>query len=79
MVGPHYDSRGIIAKTLRFRSPCRANEINGLDDGTVREALKRGLFHKSLFKKKVFSRYRATIQEALHLAKGFIDLEEKNE
>ncbi|GMN60132.1 hypothetical protein TIFTF001_029207 [Ficus carica] len=55
------------------------SEISGLDDGTVREALKKGLRHKSLFKNEICARYPPTIQDAMHRAKGFIELEEENE
>ncbi|GMN69554.1 hypothetical protein TIFTF001_038600 [Ficus carica] len=54
-------------------------EISGLDDGTAREALKKGLRHRSLFKNEICARYPPTIQDALHRAKGFIELEEENE
>ncbi|GMN25023.1 hypothetical protein TIFTF001_043853 [Ficus carica] len=55
------------------------SKISGLDDGTAREALKKGLRHKSLFKNEICARYPPTIQDALHRAKGFIELEEENE
>ncbi|GMN65353.1 hypothetical protein TIFTF001_034423 [Ficus carica] len=55
------------------------SEISGLDDGTAREALKKGLRHKSLFKNEICARYPPTIQDAMHRAKGFIKLEEENE
>ncbi|GMN30544.1 hypothetical protein TIFTF001_046432 [Ficus carica] len=55
------------------------SEISGLDDGTAREALKKGLRHWSLFKNEICARYPSTIQDALHRAKGFIELEEENE
>ncbi|GMN46220.1 hypothetical protein TIFTF001_015412 [Ficus carica] len=55
------------------------SEISGLDDGTAREALKKGLRDMSLFKNKICAKYPPTIQDALHRAKGFIDLEEENE
>ena len=55
------------------------SEISGLDNGTKREALKKGLRHKSLFKNEICARYPPTIQDALHRAKGFIELEEENE
>ena len=51
------------------------SEISGLDDGTAREALKKGLRHKSLVKNNICARYPPTIQDAMHRAKGFIDLE----
>lgn len=54
-------------------------EISGLDDGTMWEALKKGLKHISLFKKEICTKYPSTIQNALHRVKGFIDLEEENE
>ncbi|GMN65283.1 hypothetical protein TIFTF001_034349 [Ficus carica] len=53
-------------------------EISGLDDGTARKALKKGLRHKSLFKNEICARYPPTIQDALHRAKGFIELGEEN-
>ncbi|GMN23084.1 hypothetical protein TIFTF001_049067 [Ficus carica] len=53
-------------------------KISGLDNGTAREALKKGLRHKCLFKNKICTRYLPTIQDAMHHAKGFIDLEEEN-
>ncbi|GMN47594.1 hypothetical protein TIFTF001_016781 [Ficus carica] len=55
------------------------SEISGLDDGTARETLKKGLRHKSLFKNEICMRYPPTIQDAMHRAKGFIELEEENE
>ncbi|GMN48610.1 hypothetical protein TIFTF001_017761 [Ficus carica] len=55
------------------------SEISGLDDGTAREALKKGLRHKSLFKNEIYARYPPTIQDVMHRAKGFIELEEENE
>ncbi|GMN64739.1 hypothetical protein TIFTF001_033797 [Ficus carica] len=55
------------------------SEILGFDDGTVREALKKGLRHKSLFKNEVCARYLSTIQDAMQRAKGFIELEDENE
>ncbi|GMN51348.1 hypothetical protein TIFTF001_020490 [Ficus carica] len=55
------------------------SEISGLDDGTARKALKKGLRHKSLFKNEIYTRYPPTIQEAMHRAKGFIEMEEENE
>ena len=55
------------------------SEISRLDHGTAREVLKKGLKHKSLFKNKICARYQPTIQDAMNQAKGFIELEEKNE
>ena len=37
-------------------------EISGLNDGTAREALKKGLRHMSLFKNEICAKYRPTIQ-----------------
>ena len=45
----------------------------------MKEALKKGLRHRSLFKNEIYARYPPTIQDALHRAKGFIELEEENE
>ncbi|GMN51474.1 hypothetical protein TIFTF001_020629 [Ficus carica] len=50
-------------------------EISKLDDGTAREALKKGLMHNSLFKNEIYARYPPTIQDTLHRGKGFIDCE----
>ena len=50
-----------------------------MDDGTIKEALKKGLRHRSLFKNEICAKYPPTIQDALHRAKGFIELEEENE
>ncbi|GMN49594.1 hypothetical protein TIFTF001_018758 [Ficus carica] len=72
--GPHESLR---AYNKRFSKAI--SEISGLDDGTAREALKKGLRHRSLFKNEICARYPPTIQDALHRAKGFIELEEKNE
>ena len=55
------------------------SKISGLDDGMVKEVLKKGMRHVSLFKKKIRARYPPTIQDAMHRAEGFIDLEEENE
>ena len=55
------------------------SEISGLDDGTTKEALKKGLRHKSLFKNKICARYLRTIQHATHRVKGFTELEEENQ
>ncbi|GMN44746.1 hypothetical protein TIFTF001_013941 [Ficus carica] len=54
-------------------------EISGLDDETVRKVLKKDLRHMSLFKNEIYARYPPTIQDAMHRAKGFMDLEEENE
>ncbi|GMN70667.1 hypothetical protein TIFTF001_039706 [Ficus carica] len=43
------------------------------------EALKKGLRHRSLLRNEICARYPPTIQDALHRAKGFIELEEENE
>ncbi|GMN33608.1 hypothetical protein TIFTF001_046726 [Ficus carica] len=72
--GPHESLRAYIKRFSKAIS-----EISGLDDGTAREALKKGLKHRSLFKNEICARYPPTIQDALHRAKGFIELEEENE
>ncbi|GMN21400.1 hypothetical protein TIFTF001_043307 [Ficus carica] len=72
--GPHESLRAYIKRFSKAIS-----EISGLDDGTAREALKKGLRHRSLFKNEICARYPPTIQDALHRAKGFIELEEENE
>ncbi|GMN32802.1 hypothetical protein TIFTF001_041790 [Ficus carica] len=72
--GPHESLRAYIKRFSKAIS-----EISGLDDGTGREALKKGLRHRSLFKNEICARYPPTIQDALHPAKGFIELEEENE
>ncbi|GMN62577.1 hypothetical protein TIFTF001_031651 [Ficus carica] len=72
--GPHESLRAYIKRFSKAIS-----EILGLDDGTVREALKKGIRHKSLFKNEICVRYPPTIQNAMHQAKGFIELEEENE
>ncbi|GMN20277.1 hypothetical protein TIFTF001_043053, partial [Ficus carica] len=72
--GPHESLRAYIK---RFSKAIL--EISRLDDGTAREALKKGLKHRSLFKNEICARYLPTIQDALHRAKGFIELEEENE
>ncbi|GMN66223.1 hypothetical protein TIFTF001_035294 [Ficus carica] len=72
--GPHESLRVYIKRFSKAIS-----EISGLDDGTAREALKKGLRHRSLFKNENCARYPPTIQDALHQAKGFIELEEENE
>ncbi|GMN27512.1 hypothetical protein TIFTF001_044132 [Ficus carica] len=72
--GPHESLRAYIKHFSKAIS-----EISGLDDGTAREALKKGLRHRSLFKNEICARYPLTIQDALHRAKGFIELEEENE
>ncbi|GMN65329.1 hypothetical protein TIFTF001_034407, partial [Ficus carica] len=72
--GPHESLRAYIKRFSKAIS-----EISGLDDGTTREALKKGLRHRSLFKNEICARYPPTIQDALHRAKGFIELEEENE
>ncbi|GMN71213.1 hypothetical protein TIFTF001_053364 [Ficus carica] len=72
--GPHESLRAYIKRFSKAIS-----EISGLDDGTAREALKKGLRHRSLFKNDICARYPPTIQDALHRAKGFIELEEENE
>ncbi|GMN58219.1 hypothetical protein TIFTF001_027316 [Ficus carica] len=71
---PHESLRAYIKRFNKAIS-----EISGLDDGTAREALKKGLRHRSLFKNEICARYPPTIQDALHRAKGFIELEEENE
>ncbi|GMN19505.1 hypothetical protein TIFTF001_042883 [Ficus carica] len=72
--GPHESLRAYIKRFSKAIS-----EISGLDDDTAREALKKGLRHRSLFKNEICARYPPTIQDALHRAKGFIELEEENE
>ncbi|GMN26380.1 hypothetical protein TIFTF001_044002 [Ficus carica] len=72
--GPHESLRAYIKRFSKAIS-----EISGLDDGTAREALKKGLRHRSLFKNEICAQYPPTIQDALHRAKGFIELEEENE
>ena len=72
--GPHKSLRAYIKRFNKVIS-----EISGLDDGTARKALKKGLRHKSLFKNEICARYPPTIEDALHKAKGFIELEEENE
>ncbi|GMN71188.1 hypothetical protein TIFTF001_055923, partial [Ficus carica] len=72
--GPHESLRAYIKRFSKAIS-----EISGLDDGTAREALKKGLRHKSSFKNDICTRYPPTIQDALYRAKGFIELEEENE
>lgn len=71
-----------LNETLRTYFKCFIKailEISGLDDGTTGEVLKKGLKHMSLFKNEICTKYLPTIQNALHRAKGFIDLEEENE
>ena len=53
--------------------------ISGLDDGTAREALKKGLLHKSLFKNDICVNYPGSIRDTLNRAKGFMELEDENE
>ncbi|GMN64157.1 hypothetical protein TIFTF001_033238 [Ficus carica] len=72
--GSHESLRAYIKRFSKAIS-----EISGLDDGTAREALKKGLRHRSLFKNEICAQYPPTIQDALHRAKGFIELEEENE
>jgi len=72
--GPHESLRAYIKRFSKAIS-----EISGLEDGTAREALKKGLRHKSLFKNEICARYPLIIQDATHQAKGFIELEEENE
>ncbi|GMN60018.1 hypothetical protein TIFTF001_029116 [Ficus carica] len=72
--GPHESLRAYIKRFSKAIS-----ELSGLDDGTAREALKKGLRHRSLFKNEICARYPPRIQDALHRAKGFIELEEENE
>ena len=72
--GPHELFRAYIKHFSKAIS-----EISGLDDGTAREMLKKGLRHKSLFKNEICARFSPTIQDAMHRAKGFIELEEENE
>ncbi|GMN69152.1 hypothetical protein TIFTF001_038203 [Ficus carica] len=72
--GPHESLRAYIKRFSKAVS-----EISRLDDVTAREALKKGHRHKSLFKNEIYARYPPTIQDAMHRAKGFIELEEENE
>ncbi|GMN26884.1 hypothetical protein TIFTF001_040947 [Ficus carica] len=72
--GPHESLRAYIKRFSKAIS-----EILGLNDEAAREALKKGLRHKSLFKNEICTRYPPTIQDAMHRAKGFIELEEENE
>ncbi|GMN62683.1 hypothetical protein TIFTF001_031758 [Ficus carica] len=72
--GPHDSLRAYIKRFSKAIS-----EISGLDDGTTREALKKGLRHTSLFKNEICARYPPTIQDTMHRAKGYIELEEENE
>ena len=72
--GPHESLRAYIKRFGKAIS-----EISGLDDDMAREALKKGLRHKSLFKNEICARYPPTIQDALHRAKRIIELEEENE
>ncbi|GMN36611.1 hypothetical protein TIFTF001_042473 [Ficus carica] len=72
--GPHELLRAYIKRFSKAIS-----EISRLDDGIPREALKKGLRHKSLFKNEICTRYPPTIRDAMHRAKGFIELEEENE
>ncbi|GMN68319.1 hypothetical protein TIFTF001_037378 [Ficus carica] len=72
--GPHESLRAYIKRFSKAIS-----EIFGLDDGTTRDALKKGLRHKSLFKNEICAQYPPTIQDALHRAREFIELEEENE
>ncbi|GMN60219.1 hypothetical protein TIFTF001_029324 [Ficus carica] len=65
--------------SVHIQSGKTTKDLWGLDDGTAREALKKGLRHRSLFKNEICARYPPTIQDALHRAKGFIELEEENE
>ncbi|GMN51388.1 hypothetical protein TIFTF001_020542 [Ficus carica] len=62
--GPHESLHAYIKRFSKAIS-----EISGLDDGTAREALKKGLRHKSLFKNEICTRYPPTIQDAIHRAK----------
>ncbi|GMN20627.1 hypothetical protein TIFTF001_039957 [Ficus carica] len=71
---PHESLRAYIKRFSKAIS-----EILGLNDGTAREALKKGLRHKSLIKNEICARYPPMIQDAMHRAKGFIELEEENE
>ncbi|GMN47315.1 hypothetical protein TIFTF001_016488 [Ficus carica] len=71
--GPHESLR---AYTKRFSKAIF--KISGLDDGTTREGLKKGLRHKSLFKNEIYPRYPPTIQYVMQWAKGFIELEKEN-
>ncbi|GMN47447.1 hypothetical protein TIFTF001_016609 [Ficus carica] len=72
--GPHESLRAYIKRFSKA-----IFEISGLDDGTAREALKKGLRHKSLFKNEICARYPPTIQDTMHRAKGYIELEKENE
>ncbi|GMN60220.1 hypothetical protein TIFTF001_029312 [Ficus carica] len=72
--GPHESLRAYIKHFSKAIS-----EIYGLNDGTTREALKKGLRDNYLFKNEICARYPPTIQDAMHRAKGLIELEEENE
>ena len=72
--GPH---ESLCAYIKRFNK--MISKISRFNDGTAREALKKGLRHKVLFKNEICARYPPTIQDAMHRAKGFIELEEENE
>ena len=73
-----YGSNEILRVDIKHFSKAILENF-GLDDGTAREALKKGQKHMSVFKNKICSKYPPTIQNTFHRAKGFIDLEEKNE
>ncbi|GMN48556.1 hypothetical protein TIFTF001_017735 [Ficus carica] len=68
--GPHESLRAYIKCFSKALS-----EISRPDDGMTREALKKGLGHKSLFKNEICTSYPPTIQDAMHQAKRFIELE----
>ncbi|GMN51016.1 hypothetical protein TIFTF001_020171 [Ficus carica] len=66
--GPNESLRAYIKRFNKAIS-----EISRLDDGTAREALKKGLRHKSSFKNEICARYPSTIQDAMNRAKEFIE------
>ncbi|GMN70321.1 hypothetical protein TIFTF001_039363 [Ficus carica] len=45
------------------------SEISGLDNGTARKALNKGMRHMSLFKNEICAKYPLTIQDAIHRGK----------
>ena len=55
------------------------SEISRLDNGTAIEALKKDLRHMSILKNKICAKFPLTIQDTMHRAKGFIELEKENE
>ncbi|GMN22508.1 hypothetical protein TIFTF001_045665 [Ficus carica] len=55
---------------VHIQSGKTTKDLSGLDDGTAREALNKGLRHRSLFKNEICARYSPTVQDALHRAKA---------